>query len=60
MTTISVFVIWEEAKETIEKIGHDFPCFANTTPLEDGWVEFCIKCREEDAKAIENRLARWV
>lgn len=60
MTIISVFVFWEDAKETIEKTENDFPCFTNVTLLEDGWAEFSVNCREEDAKAIESRLAKWV
>ena len=60
MTVISVFVNGYEINDTITKIEIDFPCFTEVTPLEDGWAEFCIKCREEDAKAIEDRLARWV
>ena len=57
---IGVFVQMRYAKETIEKISEDFPCFVYTNDMGDGWTEVTINCREEDACSIEDRLAKWV
>ncbi len=60
MTMICVFVKFDEANKTIDKIANDFPCFVYVEALEDGWAEVSVNCRDEDAKAIEKRLAKWV
>ncbi len=60
MTIICVFVKYHEAKETIKEIEETFPCFVYKELLEDGWTELNINCREEDAVAIEDKLAEWV
>lgn len=60
MTIISVFVNLNEANKTINQIANDFPCFVHVNVLEDGWAELSVNCRTEDARAIEERLAKWV
>ena len=45
---------------TVEKITNDFPCFYNAEVKSKGYVEISITYRQEDAKAIEDRLASIV
>ncbi len=48
--------------ETIVKITNNFPCFVSIEYLEEDsyWIELTIKCREEDAGAIERLLSPFV
>ncbi len=61
MATIDVYISEVEGLKEVDKIANDFPCFVNyePTPQVSEW-EVSIFCRQEDAKAIENRLAKWV
>lgn len=61
MTTIDVYISGIEVLKEVDKIANDFPCFVNYEPTtkEIEW-EVSIFCRQEDAKTIESRLAKWV
>lgn len=61
MATIDVYISEVEGLKEVDKIANDFPCFVNyePTPQSNEW-EVSIFCRQEDAKSIENRLAKWV
>lgn len=61
MTTIDVYISGVKGLKTVDKIANDFPCFVNYEPTteETEW-EVSIFCRQEDAKAIEKRLSKWV
>lgn len=45
---------------TITKITEEFPCFYNVGTIKKKDIEIAITCRQEDAKAIEDRLAKLV
>ena len=60
MTIIGVYIQWKEGLEVVKQIENDFPCFTDYTILDEEYAEVTINCREEDAKAIEKRLAKWV
>ena len=58
MTIIGVYIQWKEGLEVIKQIENDFHCFTDYTILDEEYAEVTINCREEDAKAIEKRLAK--
>lgn len=61
MKTICVYVKdMVEAREEVNWIIQDFPCFVKVETVEFDYVEVTILCREEDAGAIEKRLANFV
>ena len=43
---------------TVTKITEDFPCFYNVGRIGKKDIEIAITCRQKDAKAIEDRLAK--
>lgn len=61
MNTIDVYISGIEGLKEVDKIANDFPCFVNYEPTTqtDEW-EVSVFCRQEDTKAIESRLAKWV
>ena len=58
MTTICVLIEDTIANyKTINKIIEIFPCYYNYKRVFGCLLEITIRCREEDAKAIEDILA---
>lgn len=51
--------LWKKNEKEIEKIENNFPCFV-TVNFSNVWVHYMLTCRQEDAKAIEDRLASLV
>ena len=49
-----------ESNKVITGIEKNFICFTKTRMLQKGYIEFEILCRQEDAGAIERRLAKIV
>ena len=43
-----------------EGIMTAFPCFMSSQPVELDWLEVTIQMREEDAAAIERRIAPYI
>lgn len=61
MTTICVLI--EDIIDNynvINKIENDFMCFTEYRMIENGFFEVSFLCRQEDAGAIERRLANIV
>ena len=57
MKTMCFIVDMFEAYFQVKEIKEKFPCFVIPNKLTDTYCEVTIKCREEDAKAIEDILA---
>lgn len=61
MTTICAIV--QNAQKNlnvIDSIINDFPCFVREKKIKKSLVEINIKCREEDAAAVQRRIAGLV
>ena len=44
----------------VKAIEHNFPCFTFIELLDNGEIEFTVKCREEDVCAIQNIIKMFV
>ena len=60
MRKICVIVDMMEACFDLQYIEKDFPCFMEFNKIDNTYCEVTISCRQEDAKAIEDRLSRIV
>ena len=49
-----------DSYKVIKEIEKNFPCFSSYELKENGYVEVSILCRQEDAGAVEARLASLV
>ena len=43
--------------EIIKALEMAIPCFTQFDMLDDGYIEFCITCREADVQTVERYLA---
>jgi hypothetical protein len=49
-----------ESAMAVKTIEHNFPCFTFLDLMENGEMEFTVKCREEDICSIQNIIKMYV
>lgn len=63
MRTITVYIEPNKKDDfyhVADQLMMNFPCFVSAKCVEMDWEEVSIQCRQEDAAAIEQRIADFV
>ena len=60
ITKCWIIVDTPESAMAVKTIEHNFPCFTFLNLMENGEMEFTVKCREEDICSIQNIIKMYV
>lgn len=61
MTTKCWIIVDEPASAmAVKTIENNFPCFTFVELMENGEIEFTVRCREEDVSAIQDIIRYYI
>ena len=60
VTKCWIIVDEPESAMAVKSVGNNFPCFTFIELLDNGEIEFTVRCREEDVCAIQDIIKMYV
>lgn len=60
ITKCWIIIDTPESAMAVKTIEHNFPCFTFVELDDDGGIEFTVKCRQEDAAAIQDIIRNYL